>query len=38
MNAMIYGGAPLPDFLLEKALRVQEVITAIQMGGAEGDF
>ena len=38
MNAMIYGGAPLPDYLLEKALRVQEVITAIQMGGAEGDF
>jgi len=38
MNPMIYGGAPLPDFLLEKALRVQEIITAIQMGGAEGDF
>ena len=38
MNAMIFGGAPLPDFLLEKALRVQETITAIQMGGAEGDF
>lgn len=38
MNAMIYGGAPLPGHLLEKALSVQEVITAIQMGGAEGDF
>lgn len=38
MNAMIYGGAPLPDYLLEKALNVQRTITAIQMGGAEGDF
>ncbi|MEO1941221.1 MAG: DUF302 domain-containing protein [Candidatus Thioglobus sp.] len=38
MNAMIYGGAPLPDYLLEKALEVQRVITAIQDGGAEGDF
>ena len=38
MNTMIYGGAPLPDFLLEKALEVQRVITAIQVGGAEGDF
>ncbi len=32
MNAMIYGGAPLPDFLLEKALEVKRVITAIQNG------
>jgi uncharacterized protein (DUF302 family) len=38
MNAMIYGGAPLPDYLLEKAIEVQRVITAIQVGGAEGDF
>ena len=38
MNAMIYGGAPLPDYLLEKALEVQRVITAIQDGGAEGVF
>jgi len=38
MNAMIYGGSPLPDYLLEKALNVQRTITAIQMGGAEGDF
>ncbi len=38
MNAMIYGGAPLPDSLLEKALEVQRVMTAIQNGGAEGDF
>ena len=32
MNAMIYGGSPLPDYLLEKALNVQRTITAIQMG------
>ena len=38
MNPMIYGGAPLPDDLLEKALEVKRVITAIQDGGAEGDF
>ncbi|ABL02000.1 hypothetical protein Rmag_0213 [Candidatus Ruthia magnifica str. Cm (Calyptogena magnifica)] len=38
MNAMIYGGAPLPDFLLKKALAVQKMIIAIQNGGAEGDF
>ena len=38
MNAMIYGGAPLPGYLLEKAIEVQRVITAIQVGGAEGDF
>ncbi len=38
MDFMIYGGAPLPDYLLEKALEVQRVITAIQNGGAEGDF
>ncbi len=38
MNAMIYGGAPLPDYLLEKALAVQETMNAIQNGGAEGDF
>jgi uncharacterized protein (DUF302 family) len=38
MNPMIYGGAPLPDHLLEKALEVKRVITAIQDGGAEGDF
>ena len=38
MNAMIDGGAPLPDYLLEKAIEVQRVITAIQVGGAEGDF
>jgi uncharacterized protein (DUF302 family) len=38
MNAMIYGGAALPEYLLEKALDVQRVITRIQNGGAEGDF
>lgn len=38
MNAMIYGGKPLPDFLLDKALKVQETISAIQQGGALGDF
>jgi len=38
MNAMIYGGAPLPPALHEKALEVKRVITAIQDGGAEGDF
>lgn len=38
MNAMIYGGAPLPDNLLKKALEVKRIITAIQKGGAEGDF
>ena len=38
MNAMIYGGAPLPDYLLEKAIEVQRVITDLQVGGAEGDF
>ena len=38
MNAMIYGGATLPDGLREKALAVQETMLAIQNGGAEGDF
>ena len=38
MNVMIYGGTPLPADLLEKAIEVKRVITAIQDGGAEGDF
>ncbi|SMN14236.1 hypothetical protein CRYPD_398 [uncultured Candidatus Thioglobus sp.] len=38
MNAMIYGGTPLPDYLLEKALAVKETMDAIQQGGATGDF
>lgn len=38
MDFMIYGGAPLPDDLLKKAVEVKRVITAIQKGGAEGDF
>ncbi|SGZ95802.1 hypothetical protein BTHERMOSOX_111 [Bathymodiolus thermophilus thioautotrophic gill symbiont] len=38
MDFMIYGGAPLPPALLKKAIEVKRVITAIQKGGAEGDF
>ncbi|HIE77358.1 MAG TPA: DUF302 domain-containing protein [Candidatus Thioglobus sp.] len=38
MDMMIYGGAPLPPDLHEKALEVKRIITAIQEGGAEGDF
>ena len=38
MNAMIYGGAPLPPKLLEKAIEVQVIIDAIQQAGATGDF
>jgi hypothetical protein len=38
MDMMIYGGAPLPQALHEKALEVKRIITAIQEGGAEGDF
>lgn len=38
MNAMIYGGQPLPADLYEKALTVKNTIDAIQKGGAEGDF
>ncbi len=38
MDAMIYGGVPLPGYLLEKVLAVQETMNAIQNGGAEGDF
>ncbi len=38
MNPMIYGGAPLPPGLLEKAIAVQETINAIQQAGATGDF
>lgn len=38
MDFMIYGGAPLPPALLAKAIEVKRVITAIQNGGAEGDF
>jgi uncharacterized protein (DUF302 family) len=38
MNAMIYGGKELPEFLLEKALAVKATMDAIQQGGAEGDF
>lgn len=38
MDFMIYGGVPLPPALLEKAIEVKRIITAIQTGGAEGDF
>ncbi|KAA0445896.1 MAG: DUF302 domain-containing protein [Candidatus Thioglobus sp.] len=38
MDFMIYGGAPLPEYLLSKALKVQATMNAIQKGGAEGDF
>ncbi len=38
MDVMIYGGKPLPEHLLKKAVEVQRVITAIQNGGAQGDF
>lgn len=38
MNPMIYGGAPLPPELLEKAIAVQEAMNAIQQAGATGDF
>lgn len=38
MDMMIYGGAPLPKALLEKALEVKKIITALQNGGAIGDF
>ena len=38
MDMMIYGGSPLPPDLHEKALEVKRIITAIQEGGAEGDF
>lgn len=38
MNPMIYGGAPLPEGLLEKAIAVKATMNAIQQGGATGDF
>ncbi|WP_190600597.1 DUF302 domain-containing protein [Candidatus Vesicomyidisocius sp. SY067_SCS001] len=38
MNAMIYGGSPLPNYLLEKALVIQRAMTVIQNNGAKGDF
>ncbi len=38
MNAMIYGGAPLPNYLLKKALAIQRTMTVIQNNGAKGDF
>lgn len=38
MDAMIYGGRPLPAALKEEAMGVKEIILEILMRGAEGDF
>ena len=38
MDLMIYGSKPLPPELYKKAVDVQRIITAIQNGGALGDF
>ncbi|MDQ5769528.1 DUF302 domain-containing protein [Thiothrix subterranea] len=38
MDMMIYGGKTLPPELHAEALGVQEIMTAIMKGGAEGDF
>lgn len=38
MNPMIYGGAPLPPKLREKAIAVQKTMNAIQQAGATGGF
>ncbi len=38
MNTMIYGGSPLPNYLLKKALVIQKAMTVIQNNGAKGDF
>ncbi len=38
MDAMIYGGKPLPPALKEEALGVKEIILDIMNRGAEGDF
>ena len=38
MDMMIYGGKTLPPELHAEAIKVQEIMTAIMKGGAEGDF
>lgn len=38
MDAMIYGGTPLPPALKEEAMGVKEIIQEIMNRGAEGDF
>ena len=38
MDAMIYGGKPLPAALKEEAEGVKEIILDIMKRGAEGDF
>lgn len=38
MDMMIWGGATLPDFLREEALKVREIILDIMTRGAAGDF
>lgn len=38
MDMMIYGGKPLPPELHAEAVKVQEIMTDIMRGGAEGDF
>ena len=38
MDAMIYGGTPLPSALKEEAIGVKTIILDIMNRGAEGDF
>jgi len=38
MDAMIYGGKPLPPALKEEAMGVKKIILEIMNRGAEGDF
>ncbi|MFV9615100.1 MAG: DUF302 domain-containing protein, partial [Gammaproteobacteria bacterium] len=38
MDAMIYGGTPLPAALKEEAIGVKTIILDIMNRGAEGDF
>jgi len=38
MDAMIYGGNPLPPALKEEAMGVKKIILEIMNRGAEGDF
>lgn len=38
MDAMIYGGKPLPPALKEEAIGVKKIILEIMNRGAEGDF